>query len=284
MVPAPMRATFRTLSVVAPPVATGVAARLFTKVGPRARVRPADQDVHDDADRGTVDVDGSPVTTYHWGASSPEAPTVLLVHGWQRRASRFAALVRALVDAGWSVDSYDGPAHGESPGDRLTVIEHMAAMRAMQERRGTYTAVVGHSLGAFTAGTALHEGFRAERFAALAAPTSFDSVAATYMRLVGIPARLHDRVCDDIARTLFPGITDFRARFDLCRHPVPAEVPTLFVQDADDRMHGVEEARALHAAHPDSELLITSGQGHNGVLDDETVVKTVVEHLTRVPA
>ncbi|MEG3615218.1 alpha/beta hydrolase [Isoptericola sp. MSP01] len=284
MVPAPMRATFRTLSVVAPPVATGIAARLFTTVGPRARVRPADQDVHDSARRGTVDVDGSPVTTYRWGDDSPEAPSALLVHGWQRRASRFGALVRALVDAGWSVESYDGPAHGESPGVRLTVLEHMAAMRAMQERHGAYTAVVGHSLGAFTAGMALHEGFRAERFVSLAAPTSFDSVAATYMRLVGIAPRLHDRVCNDIARTLFPEVPDFRARFDLRRRTVPDTVPTLFVQDADDRMHGAEEARALHAAHPGSELLITEGQGHNGVLDDEVVVKTVVDHLTRVPA
>ncbi|NNU28621.1 alpha/beta fold hydrolase [Isoptericola sediminis] len=282
MVPAPLRATFRTLSVVAPPVATGIAARLFTQVGPRARVRPADQDVHDAARRGTVEVDGLTVTTYQWGETSPGAPSVLLVHGWQRRASRFGALVRALVEAGWSVESYDGPAHGESDGDRLTVVEHMAAMHAMQTRHGAYTAVVGHSLGAFTAGLALHEGFRAERFASLAGPTSFDSVTATYMRLVGIAPRLLDRLCDDITRREFPGQDGLRDRFDLRRHPVPEHVGTLFVQDADDRMHGAEEAYALHAAHPGSELMITEGQGHNGVLDDETVVKTVVDHLTRV--
>jgi hypothetical protein len=277
--PSALRAVLRTTAAVAPPVATGIAARLFTRVGPRARVRQTDTDVHESARRGAVEVAGAPVVTYRWGTTEPDAPSVLLVHGWQRRASRFGALVRALADAGWSVESYDAPAHGESAGDRLTVLDHMASMRAVQSTHGPYTAVVGHSLGAFTAAMALHDGFAAQRFASLAAPTGFESVVASFLRIVGLPPRLLDRLCDDIARTVFPAERDLRDRFDLLRHPVPSHVATLFVQDADDQMHDVAEARALHDAHPGSSLLVTAGHGHNGVLDDEAVVRTVVDHL-----
>ncbi|PFG43413.1 hypothetical protein ATJ88_2110 [Isoptericola jiangsuensis] len=161
--------------------------------------------------------------------------------------------MRALTAAGWRVESYDAPAHGASAGDRLTLLEHMAAMRAVEAACGPFDAVVGHSLGAFAAGTALHEGFSARHFVSLAAPTGFDSVVATYMRLVGLSPVLHERLCTRIAATTFPGHPDVRDRFDLLRHPVPDAVRTLFVQDTDDAMHGVAEAHALHAAHPGSE-------------------------------
>ncbi|WP_402464962.1 alpha/beta hydrolase [Isoptericola aurantiacus] len=280
MVPTAVRTTFRTLSAAAPPLAVGLGARTFTRVGPPARVRSIDAETHGAARCATVEVDGDSVVTSSWGAAPQSgAPAVLLVHGWQLRASRFGFLVRALVEAGWRVESYDAPAHGDSTGDRLTVLEHMAAMRAVEAAHGPFTAVVGHSLGAFSAATALHDGFAADRFVSLAAPTGFDSVVASFMRLAGISPRLHDRLCDRIARTGFPDETDLRDRFDLCRHPVPARVSTLFVQDLDDTMHSADEARALHAAHPGSELLITSGLGHNRIMDDETVVKTVVDHL-----
>lgn len=277
-VPAPVSTGLRALSAVAPPLAVRVAARAFWHVGPPAEVRPADRSVHERARRGAVDIDGEHVVTYRWG--DHEAPTVLLAHGWKSRASRFAGLVRSLEAAGLGVVSFDGVAHGDSSGGRMSALEHMAAIRAVHDAEGPFTAVVGHSLGALAAGLALADGVPVDRFVSVAAMTGFDAVAESFLRLVGMPAGLHERFCDHVERT-FPGsVRDVRSRIDLVAHPVPARVSTLFVQDDGDRMSLPSGAPLLHAAVPGSELLTTRGLGHSRVLDDPDVVAAVVAHVT----
>jgi pimeloyl-ACP methyl ester carboxylesterase len=278
VVPAPARTTLRILSAVAPPLAVRLGARAFSTVGPPARVRSIDAAVHAQAVRGTVQVGHDPVATYTWEPPGPVRATVLLVHGWRTRASRFGTLVGHLRAAGVRVVAYDAPGHGDSGGHHLTVVEHMAAMHAVTGRHGPVDAVVGHSLGAFTAGIALHEGFPARHLVALASPTGFDSVVTTFRRLAGVPDRLHEPLCAHLARTLFPGQDDVRDRFDLRAHP--AGVPAVFVHDTEDTVHGPGEAVDLHAAHPGSRLVLTRGLGHNRVLDDAAVARAVVEHVT----
>ena len=277
-VPAPVSTGLRALSAVAPSIAVRVAARAFWHVGPPAEVRPADRGAHERACRGAVDVDGDRVVTYRWG--DRRAPTVLLVHGWKSRASRLAGLVTPLEAAGLGVVSFDGVAHGASSGRRMSALEHMAAIRAVHDAEGPFTAVVGHSLGALAAGLALADGLPADRFVSVAAMTGFDAIAESFLRLVGMPAGLHERLCDHVERT-FPGdVRDVRSRIDLVAHPVPEHVATLFVQDGDDRMSLPAGAPLLQAAVPGSELLATRGLGHTRVLDDPAVVAAVVAHVT----
>ncbi|MEN5072453.1 alpha/beta hydrolase [Isoptericola cucumis] len=282
-VPAPVSSTFRLLSAVAPPLAVRLATRTFWRFGPPAPVRSGDRAVHERAARGVVPVDGERVVTYRWG--DREAPTILLAHGWKSRASRFAGLVTALEGAGLGVVSFDGVAHGDSTGTRMSALDHMAAVRAVHDAEGPFTAVVGHSLGGLAAGLALHEGFPAGRFVSVSTMTGFDALADAFLRLVGMPPSLHERFCDHVERT-FPGdVHDIRARVDLVARPVPAHLPTLFVQDDDDRMSLPDGARRLHAATPGSELLATRGLGHTRILDDPAVLDAVVAHVTApVPA
>lgn len=277
-VPAAVSTGFRVLSAVAPPLAVRLAARTFWRFGPPSPVRPADRAVHERAVRGTLAVDGERVATYRWG--DPTAPAVLLVHGWKSRASRFAGLVTALEEVGLGVVSFDGVAHGDSTGRRMSAIDHMAAIRAVHDAEGPFSAVVGHSLGGLAAGLALHDDFPTARFVSVSTMTGFDALAESFLRLVGMPSSLHEPFCRHVERT-FPGdVRDIRARIDLVTHPVPARVPTLFVQDDDDRMSLPDGARRLHAATPGSRLLVTHGLGHNRILDDPDVVAAAVAHVT----
>ncbi len=278
MVPPPVRTGLAALAAVAPPLAVEAGFRVFRTVGPPARVRPVDRPVHERARRGRARAGGGDVMTYAWGDRS--APPVLLVHGWRLRASRFATLVEGLESAGLRPVAFDGPAHGDSAGRSTTVLDMVAAMQAVQATAGPFAAVVGHSLGGLAAGLAVRDGLAADRYVAIAAPTGFDSVVASFRRLAGLPAALQDPLCDRVARGLFPHVDHARDRLNLVRHPVPDGVATLFLHDVEDSVHGAVEARRLHAAHPGSELLVTAGLGHNRVLDDLEVVAAVVRHAT----
>ena len=96
-----------------------------------------------------------------WG--SPEAPTVLLAHGWNSRRSHWSAFVPELRDSGFRVVAVDAPAHGDSPGDRANVLAYGKALRAVGEELGPLAGIVGHSFGAGAAVIALHHGLAADR-------------------------------------------------------------------------------------------------------------------------
>src|SRR5205085_10246750 len=98
------------------------AARLFTS--PRRHPRPArEAAVLATARAVTLDVvtratgrdRAQRLAAWRWGTG----PTILLVHGWEGRGAQLGALVEPLVDAGFSVLTFDGPAHGDSSGKRL---------------------------------------------------------------------------------------------------------------------------------------------------------------------
>ena len=48
---------------------------------------------------------------YEWGRG---ARTILLVHGWESRGTALRSFVPGLVQAGFRVVAFDGPAHGNS--------------------------------------------------------------------------------------------------------------------------------------------------------------------------
>jgi pimeloyl-ACP methyl ester carboxylesterase len=276
-VPTAVTTGFRVLSAVAPPAAIHLGARLIWRVGPRAPVRDADAPVHERGVRRTIEVGGEQIVTYRWG--DPRAPAVLLVHGWQSRASRFARLIGALESAGLHVVAFDGVAHGASTGRRMSALDHVAVIQALDGSDGPFDAVVGHSLGGLAAGLALHDGVRAERLVSLSAMTGFDAVVESFRHLVGIPDQLHDRFSTRVEST-FPGdALDARTRIDLAHRTVPHGIATLFVHDDGDRLAMPSGARRLHAAHPGSTLLTTTGLGHTRILDDDAVLAAVVAHV-----
>lgn len=287
------RATFRTLGHVAPPVALALGAAAYWRVGTPVPVRPADQAVHDSARRTTLahrttyrqDGRTIPVATYTWG--EPDAPAVLLVHGWRSRASAFGRIVEDLTGAGLRVVAYDAPGHGASGGRRRTGLDDLAVIRRLSAAQDApWAAVIAHSLGVLAAGIALHEGLAAERFTAISGLTSVRFTTDGFIRAAGLPWALRDRFATAVQRHGLPDHPDVQERFDLRRRTVPASVPTLWVHDTGDPMNPYHLSEQLHEAHAaSSELLTTTGLGHNKILGDPGVRAAILDHLAApVPA
>lgn len=269
-----VRAAFRTTGRLAPPLALAASFRAFRTVGPPDRVRDDDRATHERAHRGELRVAGERVVTYTWG--DPSGAPVLLVHGWQSRASRFARLVEDLEQAGHRVHAFDAVAHGDSSGRYTTILDHLAIIGRIQDSAGPFAGVVGHSFGALAAGVALAEGLEAHTFAAVAAAPSFDGLNESFARAIDLPPALDARLAHRLATRLFPDEPDPADRFDLLRHPVPT--PALFVHGDRDREVSPDVSRALQAAHPGSRFLELPGT-HTRVLDGAETRAAIVGHI-----
>ncbi|HEX8428338.1 alpha/beta hydrolase [Hymenobacter sp.] len=93
----------------------------------------------------SVHVSSGRVVYYEWNPTG--ARTVLLVHGWEHRASFWGHMAAGLVAAGYRVVALDAPAHGASDGRQATLVSFAGAIQAVANAIGPVYGVVAHSSG-----------------------------------------------------------------------------------------------------------------------------------------
>ncbi|MEU1328544.1 alpha/beta hydrolase [Streptomyces sp. NPDC005865] len=263
----------------APALAGRMAFALFRNPVRRGKVLPAERAVHERATTEELTVNGKRVRVYRWGTG--ERP-VLLVHGWQSRASRYAAFVPYLEALGLTPVSFDAPGHGSSGGRATTILEYREIIGRLQRTYGAFHSVVAHSLGATGALLALRGEVKTGRLVTVAAVKDFGHFPDEFARILGLGEGLREDLRDRIEHRLFAEVTAPWEEFDATCRPEEIDVPMLIIHDTDDDMVPVAQARALKAAHGDrAELVVTSGLGHRKILAEPAIVDTALEFIAR---
>ncbi|MEX2280876.1 MAG: alpha/beta hydrolase [Gemmatimonadota bacterium] len=256
-------------------VAAAVLERLF--LTPARPTLPREEQAFLESGRHErVDSPVGTLATWVWG----EGRTVLLVHGWGSRASRYRTLVPALVAAGLRAVAMESPGHGISGGKRSSLPETARAVRFMagreRERRGAWPwAVVGHSFGSAASILAQSDGVRFERNVFLAPSVDFDNYMARVASALGVKQTVARRMIARIERRL--GFS-----WDALRSTelVPwFSAPALIFHDPADSEVPFQDAEGLAAAWPGAVLISTPGLGHRRLLHDPSVIERIVRFL-----
>lgn len=269
------RLIVRVVSLV-PPLGTAFAWRLFWSLGTPVAVRPSELETHRRARTGTLQVGGATVATYEWGSGDR---TVLLVHGWRSRASRFAVLIEELVGRGFTVAAFDAPGNGDSTGTRTDALQVTSIVQRLAAQYGPIEAIVGHSFGGLPTFIARRRGVAVERLVTIAGAHDFSSVIETFAAGIGLPSTRGLRRRSE-AWGRERGIDIWRtalAELD----PTDTATPILVVHDAGDREVPLEQAMLIVEAHTgEVETLITDGLGHHRVLSDPDVVGRIAAFVS----
>ena len=274
-----LRLKLRLMAAVSTEWAFGAAWRLFTT--PR---RLPEKHWEAAALAGTrrfaVPMPAGNVAAYEWNAKGTR--TVLLVHGWEHRASFWGVLARELAAAGFRVVALDGPAHGASYGRRVTLPAYARAVQAVADTLGDVYAVVAHSLGgAATVGVPVQfnqaTSGRLPRLVLLAVPGSTVAVARRFADMLRLPPAVEARM----KRYIREQHGRDAESFSLTRagRLFPAD-QALLLHDDQDASIPFSEAREIAASWPALEFRATSGLGHNQIMRDPSVLAQVVEFLT----
>jgi len=271
-----LRLGFRLLSAISTRLAFRAAWRLFTTPR-RLPLKPWETAALAGARPFAVPFGSGVLAAYEWGAAA--GPTVLLVHGWEHRASFWGTFAEALAAAGYHVVAFDGPAHGASPGQRTTLPEFGAAIQAVAAVVGPVWGVVAHSFGgAATAGLPVrfNDGQLLPRLVLMSVPGSTPAVFQRFAELLQLPEKVGRRLLRHAETT-----TGRRAEsFSLTRpdHAVPAARALLFHDYADETIP-FAEAEAIARHWPGLDFRPTTGLGHNRIMRDAAVIGQVVEFL-----
>ena len=264
------------LWAVAPALGSRQAWRVFTtprRLPTKAWEAPALAD----ARRRTVVAETGPVAVYEWGP--PAAPAVLLVHGWEHRASFWRAWVRPLLAAGYRVVALDGPAHGASAGRRTTLIEFGGAVQAVVNTAGEVRAIVAHSFGAASVAglpVRLVAGAPLPRLVLISAPVGPRVVAERFADFLHLPTELVRRFATHIERSTGRPAESFAVA---AAGPGTGAERVRGLHDEGDEIIPFAESRQIVAAWPGAQLHATRGLGHNRILRDAGVIQSAVAFI-----
>ena len=267
MAPPLFRWGMRVLSSVAPPLATQAAERLFFKPRRRQSRVPHLEGIPAQPFR----VRGiHEVQAWSWG----QGPAVFLVHGWEGSPYQLRAFIRPLVESGHRVIALDLPAHGDSSGGEVSVIDFAEAIRAVAAVVGEPKAIIAHSLGATSTAQALSQGLgKVERVVLLSAGAD----ALWFARQMASYIDLGDKPLSGLLERVQHRIGD-RATY-LPRLVGAAKAQALFVHDPLDPDVPFSHARALSSAWPGSHLHAVYDVGHYALLKDVVVVGQVLRFV-----
>ena len=273
-----LRLKFKLLGVLAPELAFRASWRVFTTPRRLPR-RPWEAAALAGARRSEVPVESGRVVAYEWNPTG--ARTVLLVHGWEHRASFWGALARELVKAGYRVVALDGPAHGDSAGQRATLISFAGAVQAVVDTLGCVHGVVAHSFGAAcTAGVPVRfnaaAGGRLPRLVLMSAPSSTRRVAERFASLLQLPDRVVARMGEFIQQQYGRSAESFSLLASGRHLPVDR---ALLLHDRDDAHVPFTDAEEIAAHWPALILEPTTGLGHNRILRDPAVARRICAFL-----
>ncbi len=208
---------------------------------------------------------------WEWGAGER---TIMLVHGWESEATGLAAFILPLVERGYRVIALDGPAHGDSPGKQLNIVDYVAALRSTIAQHGSVYAVIAHSFGGAAALFAMGEpeGLgKVERVVTIGAPARLQSILERFTQSIGLTSGVLAAMLEAGRRRFGRSIADFD----------PARVqktltPLMVVHDRADVIVPFGDAEDITRVIPHAQPLFTEGLGHRSILKNREVISQVI--------
>jgi pimeloyl-ACP methyl ester carboxylesterase len=252
---------------VLPPVAYRA---WFTPPRPGRRAAARDANRLKTVEPIAVTVDGRS----HAGFATGEGPLVILAHGWGGRAAQMLDLARAAARAGYRAVAIDAPGHNRDEQRTSDGFQMAAGLEAVEERFGSPTAVIAHSLGAMTSMMAW--GDRPPKAAVWLAPVldvrSTLQMFARRAQLAPWTGRLLGARVKRFAGDSWP-VLSAGADADL----PGAEL--LILHDPDDPDADFTTSAALARRRSSTRLIETPDLGHYSLLREPEVTDTVERFL-----
>ncbi|MFT3695067.1 MAG: alpha/beta fold hydrolase [Kofleriaceae bacterium] len=208
------------------------------------------------------------LSAWRWGFG----PTVMLVHGWEGRGTQLGAFVQPLVEAGFSVVTFDAPAHGDSPGQRLYLTDLADTIGDVAAAVGPVHAIIAHSFGC--AGVLLSRA-RADRLIFVAPNALVEDAPARFAKFLGLDES--ERIALEARLVAHTGVPFEMLALDRLVANPDGAAPLLIIHDADDREVPLAQGTRLAAAWPGgARLITTTGLGHRRILREPTVLAAAV--------
>lgn len=129
---------------------------------------------------------GNGLSAARWGNGREK---ILIMHGWESRATQLYSLVPDLIGCGFEVIGIDAPGHGHSHGERAHPVMFAKAIQEADQTFGPFYGAIGHSMGGAAISIAMESGVRFQRVVLISSPNNLIDVLTAFAGVIGMPGR-----------------------------------------------------------------------------------------------
>jgi pimeloyl-ACP methyl ester carboxylesterase len=264
--------TTRLAWMLAPGLTMHLITRLFF-APPQYKISENDKQTLSDAESFSLPVNGKRVTGWKWG----EGPAVMLLHGWGGSGAQFVPFVEPLVAAGFSVVTYDNPAHRHSGGRTTSYFEFVETAKAVHNHIGNVEGVVAHSMGSGAAMNLARQTDETVKFVFISPLYNLLDVLMEYVDDSGIYKVPFNTIIENLEKTFNSRLSDISP--SALAGKMRSEA--LIIHDENDRVTPINEGELLEKNWEKARLIKTSQLGHNRILKDSNVIEQTVSFMVR---
>ncbi|GHA33172.1 alpha/beta hydrolase [Salinimicrobium marinum] len=274
LVPSYILYTGKFLTAVSPFLASRFAAKLFlTPFKYKLPKREMEMDKKSTQETLKVPSIDHEIVVYQYGDSPKK---ILLVHGWSGRGTQLAVIAKELLKNGYSVVSFDAPAHGKAPGKTSMMPYFSESVLFLEQKYGPFEAAIGHSLGGMASLKAVKDGLDIEKLVIIGTANSITHTTKEFARNM----KLNDEVAKRMKKYLDEKLGEDMDNYSGAVSAEAVKIPTLVIHDKNDVDVTIEAAYDIDARLENSELLITEKLGHRKILGDQKVISEIIQFLT----
>jgi pimeloyl-ACP methyl ester carboxylesterase len=262
-----IRATKLALRLLPASWAGTIGARLFLGTPPRRKSSSDEKKILQTGDELRVRSGGEELKVWRFGVG----PAILLVHGWGGSGAQLSCFIEPLLEAGFSVITFDGPGHGQSSGRIASLVHLGTAILDIAKSVGPIHGVIAHSVGAAATSIAVDRGLELERAVFIGPPAD----AAVWFEKFAATLELTDRA-KEAARERVENLVG--VDFDQLNADAigwPRSIELLVIHDRNDREVPFSDGEKI-VRIADGKLAATDGLGHRRILSDPTVISTAL--------
>lgn len=212
------------------------------------------------------------IVVYQYGKSEKK---ILLVHGWSGRGTQLVKFADALVNEGFSMISFDAPAHGKSSGNTTIMTEFIASILEIDKQFGPFEAAVGHSLGGMTLLNAIKKGLKINRLTIIGSGDKVKDILDDFVTKLELKSEFSSHLQKYFEKKYNEPMENYSAH----SAAKTVEIPVLVIHDENDYEVPVTTSINIHDNLKNGELLITQHLGHRKILGNPFVIEKTVEFM-----
>ncbi|MCD8522466.1 MAG: alpha/beta hydrolase [Saccharospirillaceae bacterium] len=208
------------------------------------------------------------LSALRWAGSGPR---ILLMHGWESRATHMAIIANALVTQGFDVFAIDAPRHGQSGGNKSNPMEFARAIVEADIAFGPFYGALGHSMGGAALAIACEQGMQIQRCVLISAPACLQDVLQGFARFMGLPATCTRYFIARIEAEVGRPAKELNSGQLLSLTPKPA----LLIHAPDDREIPASAVHSIRRYLKDADILQPPALGHRKIIRDSIVAERI---------
>ena len=202
---------------------------------------------------------------------------VLLVHGWAGRSTQLFAFADKLLEKGYMVISFDGPAHGKSSGKTTMMPEFLETIKKIDKIYGPFEAGIGHSFGAMSLYNATSDFLSIKSLIAIGSGDKISDIIANFAKNLCLGEKSTKKIQTGLEKKWKIKIDDYTS--SLVAEKI--KIPVLIIHDKIDGDVPVSSAYQIRQKLEKGSLLTTNGLGHTKILRNKEVVNKSIDFIIK---